>query len=68
MENKTESVDLGGLLMEALKEIRDLKQQVSEITLLFKPRQNKQRLTKKQVFDLEVKKMRIAETARLIGS
>lgn len=68
MENKTESVELGALLMEALKEIRDLKQQVSEITLLFKPRQNKQRLTKKQRFDLEVKKMRISETARLIGS
>ena len=68
MEKQTESAELGALLMEALKEIRDLKQQVSEITLLFKPRPNKQRLTKKQIFDLEVKKMRISETARLIGS
>lgn len=68
MENKTESAELGALLIEALKEIRDLKEHVSEITLLFKPRPNKQRLTKKQKFDLDVKKMRIAETARLIGS
>jgi len=49
------------LLLEALREIRDLKEQVEEVLLLFKPVPVKKRLTKKQKFEIEVQK-HMAET------
>ena len=59
--------DLGGLLIEALREIKELRIMVEDVHLLFKPRPSVKRLTKKQQFDIDVRKGRIEETARLLA-
>ena len=59
--------DLGGLLIEALREIKELRTMVEDVHLLFKPRPSVKRLTKKQQFDIDVRKGRIEETARLLA-
>ncbi|HEY1062900.1 MAG TPA: hypothetical protein VGE44_14485 [Daejeonella sp.] len=56
------------LLLEALREIKDLKEQVEEVLLLFKPVPVIKRLTKKQKFELEVQKHMAKTRARILAT
>ena len=68
MEKLTIEQELGNLLLEALREIKDLKEQVEEVLLLFKPIPVKKRLTKKQRFEIEVQRFIAEERARILAS
>lgn len=57
MEKLTEQ-DLGGLLLEALRDIRVLKEQIGDIHAMFKP--SVQKKTRKQLYDEKIER-KIAE-------
>lgn len=58
MENTTQQQDLGILLTEALREIKELRTKVDDIHILFRP--TKEKKTRKQINEERIAK-RVAE-------